>query len=430
MAVAEPGDRVAAVEINELPAVGRLQQDAFPRDHLQGELGIDGEQRRGFGGHRVTGGVTGGYRGGRYSQAGVGTVSPAVSGKPRRRFIHWTPPLAAPFPRLSSAAKATTVSPSVLAPTTVTAEPTASLSRGAEAIPDQRGPGVEVAERRVEVPGGQRRPAPREDGGVDAPRERPGVGNEADARRALPRDRQQVLHFGSVPVLERLVGEQVRVAERMVRGLLRHAARSGAAGDRGDVEFGLHEPGAPERGGREGDRGGETPGMRDPPGSSAGVVPGELGEAAGERGEEVRLRMGGSVDLLVAGRIGVAEVGRQVHHRQIAAGRLGGGEERGHLRRRRLVGRGGERGEAGVLPGGALEGAGQVARRDEGRVRKAGRQVGEGVRDRESRVARRDGAGQPHAGMPGDPAEQLAGHVAGGAEHQRSRRGAVRCRAS
>ena len=60
MAVAEPRDRVAAVEVDQLPSVRRLQHDAFARDHFQRQLGVDGEQRRGFCGHV------------RYSQAGWG----------------------------------------------------------------------------------------------------------------------------------------------------------------------------------------------------------------------------------------------------------------------------------------------------------------------------------------------------------------------
>ena len=50
---------------------------------------------------------------------------------------------------------------------------------------------------------------------------------------------------------------------------------------------GSTSPACRSGGGGEGHRGGETPGMRDPPGSSAGVVPRQLRETAGELGEEV-----------------------------------------------------------------------------------------------------------------------------------------------
>ena len=145
---------------------------------------------------------------------------------------------------------------------------------------------------------------------------------------------------------------------------------------------------------------------------------GQFRQPAGER----RSSAGGIPNLPVAGRVGVAEVGGEIHHRELAADRSRRLEEGGHLGGGRLVRGRGERGEARMLPGGALEGPGKLARRHEGLVPEGGGQVGERLRDRESGVARRDGAGQPHPGVPGEPAKQFAGHVAGSAEHDRSDR--------
>jgi hypothetical protein len=80
MPVAQAGDSVAAVEIEDLAPVARVQPDALSVRHLDGIL------RENLGevtGHQV--------------HPGAGAVSPRVSSKPSRRFIHCTPPPAAPF---------------------------------------------------------------------------------------------------------------------------------------------------------------------------------------------------------------------------------------------------------------------------------------------------------------------------------------------
>ena len=120
----------------------------------------------------------------------------------------------------------------------------------------------------------------------------PECGTNRDLGRGFSGDREQIFHLRGVPVAERLVGEEVRVTQRVMGRLLGRAARSGASGDGGHVKFRFDESRAHERRGGQGDRGGETARMRDASGSFAGVFRVQFGKAAGELREEVRSGVG------------------------------------------------------------------------------------------------------------------------------------------
>src|SRR3990172_440994 len=118
MRVAESGDGVASIEVEDLLARGGAEEDTSSRDEIQRKLRIHLQQMSGFGrDHQI--------------HPGAGCVSPIYSGSPTIRFSHWTPPPAAPFNKLSIAEKPATVSPSAATPRWAKLLPATSFTRGA-----------------------------------------------------------------------------------------------------------------------------------------------------------------------------------------------------------------------------------------------------------------------------------------------------------
>src|ERR1700733_1816180 len=96
MPVAERGDRMTAVKIENLPTIARREPHAMGCDDLERVLREDGREIIHLC-HHV--------------HPGAGAVRPVVSGRPKRRFIHCTAPPAAPLVRLSMAHSTATVRP-------------------------------------------------------------------------------------------------------------------------------------------------------------------------------------------------------------------------------------------------------------------------------------------------------------------------------
>ncbi len=107
--VAEQGDGVAAVEVDQRAAVAGVDDRPLAPHGLDRRVRVDGQQPAGL----VQLGLENGFDGGLghlnllYSHPSPGTLNPAVSGNPSSRFIHWIAPPAAPFTRLSIAEKTT-----------------------------------------------------------------------------------------------------------------------------------------------------------------------------------------------------------------------------------------------------------------------------------------------------------------------------------
>ena len=182
----------------------------------------------------------------------------------------------------------------------------------------------------------------------------------------------------------------------------------------------MHIGGGPpcphEGSGGERHRGGEAPGVSHPPAVVAADPVIEFGEAAPERGQEMRRRMGDPVDPLEGLRVGMPEVRGEIHHRNADPLRVRRLEQRGDLGSGGGVGGCREGGEPGKLAGAAAE-----ELRDRGGFREArslngGPEVREGSGDRLPRVALRHRPEQPHPGMAQDPAQKLTGHITGRAE--------------
>ena len=96
MPVTQARDRMAAVEIQNFAAIARVQPDAFAVRDFDRVLRKNLRQVRRV---RCCGGI-----GRCHAQVhpGAGAVRPVVSAKPKRRFIHWTAPPAAPLFKLST----------------------------------------------------------------------------------------------------------------------------------------------------------------------------------------------------------------------------------------------------------------------------------------------------------------------------------------
>ena len=103
--VAERRDRVAAVEIEHLPAVGVLEEDASAAHRLERQQRVHLVEMRMWNSFHQ-------------SHPGDGVSSPKPSGQPSSRFAHCMQPPAAPFSRLSITLQTTIVSPWTLAETT------------------------------------------------------------------------------------------------------------------------------------------------------------------------------------------------------------------------------------------------------------------------------------------------------------------------
>jgi hypothetical protein len=120
--VAERGHGMAAVEVQDVPAVRRVQVHAAGADRLDGQVGVDRQGAGGLDGGgaaarvRVRVRVRVDVHGRPHIQPGAGCVRPAVSGSDHRRFIHCMAPPAAPFSRLSMTTNTAAVEPSAATP--------------------------------------------------------------------------------------------------------------------------------------------------------------------------------------------------------------------------------------------------------------------------------------------------------------------------
>ncbi len=135
------------------------------------------------------------------SQPRPAGVKPAVSGKPSSRFIHWMPPPAAPFTRLSIAEKTTRWSPRRRPPRGGAVGPHHVLeARRIGQDLDERRSGVEAGERLADLRRRASAAQPRLERGVDAARERPRLRREEDLRVDARGRLGQRPHLGLVPV--------------------------------------------------------------------------------------------------------------------------------------------------------------------------------------------------------------------------------------
>src|SRR5882672_7499469 len=116
MTVTQAGDRMPAVEIQDLAAVARVQPDALPVGHLDGILRKHLRQVAGesLGRHSCQRcrhlnclpslsllSAVSWFRAPQV-HPGAGVVRPVVSARPNKRFIHCMAPPAAPLLRLST----------------------------------------------------------------------------------------------------------------------------------------------------------------------------------------------------------------------------------------------------------------------------------------------------------------------------------------
>ncbi len=215
-----------------------------------------------------------------------------------------------------------------------------------------------------------------------------------------------------MPVRERVVGVEVAVARRMVRAFDRLAPGPGAARHAGDEELRLGEPERQQRHGGEQDRRGEAARMRD---VRRGRFRQMLGHGAGElreaRRRAVRVLVHGCVRIgariaIVRGDVDDARLRSGLFRgRQQTVDERGGGtvRRRAEDRARRQLRH--ERGDFGE--------------RAEARFRIGAREMAEGLRHGLAGLAVRQDGSELELRMTRDQAQQLTGHVAGAAEHDR-----------
>ncbi len=341
------------------------------------------------------------------------SLRPASSSKPRSRFIHCTPPPAAPLTRLSitevdDRGAAARRDPEAAG---VGAHDLVKPRRGGGDV-HERGAAVELRDRRGERRRRHRLDELQPQRRVDPAHERARVRHELHLRlHAAARGREQLPHLRLVAVRERRVAVEVPAPLRVVGPRTRRAPAPRAAGHRRDEDVARGEAERVQRVGGQHDRGGEAPRLgrvsRRPP----LVV---LRDGAHERAGPPRGAVGLAVDPGEALGVGEAEVRRKVHRARLGARGLGRGEHGVEQRGRGPVRRRGE--DRDRTPGDVrahrvrrLEA--QLRRQHPGQVREARRHRGAGL-------ARRYHGLRPQVRMPGQEPQQLAGHVPGPAQDQ------------
>ena len=144
---------MAAVEIEQLPAVARLKPDALAARRLERILRKDRQQPAAlFDGVGLFDRVCRHHGRLLRSSRAPAAVRPVVSGRPNSRFIHCTAPPAAPLLRLSIAHNTTTMIAVAATPQRRVVGPATSFTRGGSASDvDERRAGVEPGERRTDL---------------------------------------------------------------------------------------------------------------------------------------------------------------------------------------------------------------------------------------------------------------------------------------
>ena len=216
--------------------------------------------------------------------------------------------------------------------------------------------------------------------------------------------------FRHVPMTQGAVGIEIAVPMRMMRAFDRFASGARAAGDAGDEQAGVGEPQRQQR------HDGEQRGRRE----ASGVRHVRrrrflqmLGHGAGEFTDSRRRAMRVLVDGFISRGARIAEVGRDIDAVHASAGRVGGREQAiddggGHA-----VRRGREQGAARCA---AYEGL-DLVEPGEFQVRIGAAQMRECARDGHTGLAVRQNGGHVELRMPRDQTQQLAGHIAGAAQH-------------